>query len=243
MDPTALDELAAGEQRLLLALSALDDATGRAPSRLPGWSRGHLLTHLARNADGMCNLVGWASTGVVSTMYASVESRAADIEAGSGRPAAELVADLAGAASRLASALAAMPPAADDVVVEIGPSRTPTRGAELALLRLREVEIHHVDLDLGYEPDDWSEGFVLRTLDQLAPRFRTGGQLPLAQLRDGATGRTWTVSEPGAADGELVGPARLLLAWLTGRTTPAAAEAAGLVCTGGGPVPSPAAWV
>ncbi|HEY5032696.1 MAG TPA: maleylpyruvate isomerase family mycothiol-dependent enzyme [Actinomycetes bacterium] len=243
MDPAALDELAAAEERLLLAVSALDDGRSRAPSRLPGWSRGHLVTHLARNADGMRNLVAWASTGVVTPMYASIESRAAGIDAGSGRPAAELVPDLAEAASRLASTLAAMPAAAEDAVVEIGPSRTPTRGAELALLRLREVEIHHVDLDLGYEPADWSEGFVVRTLDQLAPRFRTAAQMPLAHLRDGATGRTWAVSEPGTTDGELVGPATLLLAWLTGRTAPDAAEAAGLVRTGGGPVPSPAAWL
>ena len=34
----------------------------RAPSALPGWTRAHVLTHLARNADAMVNLLTWART-------------------------------------------------------------------------------------------------------------------------------------------------------------------------------------
>ena len=40
-----------------------DDAFA-APSALPGWSRAHVLTHVARNADAMINLLTWARTGV-----------------------------------------------------------------------------------------------------------------------------------------------------------------------------------
>jgi maleylpyruvate isomerase len=42
--------------RLLATAAALTDAQAREPSLLPGWTRGHVLTHIARNADGMVNL-------------------------------------------------------------------------------------------------------------------------------------------------------------------------------------------
>src|ERR1700728_1987632 len=82
--------------RLLAGTAAITDARAREPSSLPGWSRGHLLTHLARNADGLRNLLIWARTGVVTPQYPSVEARDEEIEAGAGRPARELAADVAG---------------------------------------------------------------------------------------------------------------------------------------------------
>src|SRR5256885_15091039 len=60
------------------------------PSLLPGWTRGHVLTHVARNGDGLGNLLRWARTGTETPMYASREARRADIEAGAGRSAAEI---------------------------------------------------------------------------------------------------------------------------------------------------------
>ena len=43
-----------GRRRLrpCAAVRGLTDDAARAPSRLPGWTRGHVLTHLARNAEG-----------------------------------------------------------------------------------------------------------------------------------------------------------------------------------------------
>jgi maleylpyruvate isomerase len=90
----SLDRLAAAADRVLVTATALSDAQAREPSLLPGWSRGHVLTHIARNADGLRNLLIWARTGAETPMYASAESRSADIEAGAGRPAAELAADV-----------------------------------------------------------------------------------------------------------------------------------------------------
>src|SRR5216684_2169094 len=85
--------------RLLASASALSDEQIGEPSPLPGWSRGHVLTHIARNADGLGNLLTWAQTGVETPQYASIEDRAAQIEAGAGRPADEIAADIAGSAS------------------------------------------------------------------------------------------------------------------------------------------------
>src|ERR1051326_147069 len=105
----SLARLAAATARLLATATALSDAQAREPSLLPGWTRGHVLAHLARNADGMVNLLRWARTGTETPMYASAEGRAADIEAGAGRPAADLTADVRESAATLATEAAAMP--------------------------------------------------------------------------------------------------------------------------------------
>ena len=85
-------QLDAATRRLLRTTAAITDEQARAPSHLPGWTRGHVLTHLARNADGLCNLLVWARTGVATPQYASYEDRDAGIAAGAGRPAARLYA-------------------------------------------------------------------------------------------------------------------------------------------------------
>src|ERR1700740_1674526 len=85
--------------RLTTEAAGLTDGQVRERSRLPGWSRGHVLTHLARNADGLRNLLIWARTGVVTPQYPSFEARNEEIEGGAGRPARELVVDFAGSAT------------------------------------------------------------------------------------------------------------------------------------------------
>lgn len=235
-----MTELRAAESRLLASANRLSDADARAPSRLPGWSRGHVLTHLARNADGMRNLVSWAATGVRTPMYPSPEARTADIEAGSGRPGRDLVADLEGSAAALDQALALLPAAGLDAVVTFGAANIPVRGDGLLLMRIREVEIHHVDLQVGYEPAAWSTEFASRSLDQLTPGFRAGGQVPVAVLAATDTRLRWVVADQGD---ELAGSSAALLAWLVGRLPAAEAAEAGLRLSGGGAVPSPPPWV
>jgi len=139
----SLDRLAAASERLLATATALSDAQAREPSLLPGWTRGHVLTHIARNADGMVNLLSWARTGTETPMYASAESRNADIEAGAGRRAADLAADLRESAARFAAAAAVMP--GDAWAARVRALRGPGFPA-LGVLdrRLSEVEIHRI---------------------------------------------------------------------------------------------------
>ena len=166
-----LAALAESTDALGATLDSLDDGQARRPSLLPGWSVGHVLTHVARNADGMVNLVEWALTGVPAPMYPSVEARTADIEAGAGRRAVELADVVRRSAARLADSVAllgAAGPQALDRLLLFGPPQpgadpdTPARALPYA--RRREVEIHHVDLGLGYGPTDWPPDFVERTL-------------------------------------------------------------------------------
>src|SRR5260370_71465 len=55
----ALTQIAAARERLIAAAGPLTGAQVREPSPLPGWARGHVLTHLARNPDGLRNLLIW----------------------------------------------------------------------------------------------------------------------------------------------------------------------------------------
>src|SRR2546421_2317239 len=87
----------------LPATAAALDGDPAAPSLLPGWTRGHVLTHVARNADGLTNLLTWARTGERTPQYASWEQREADIAAGAARPWPELVDDVRASGERVAS--------------------------------------------------------------------------------------------------------------------------------------------
>ena len=83
----------------LLARGPLDAA---APSRLPGWTVGHVLTHLARNADGIVRVLVAGEDGRTVDRYeGGGPGRNAEIEHGSGRPAAEQVDDVRRTIERL----------------------------------------------------------------------------------------------------------------------------------------------
>src|SRR5690242_5869899 len=95
MDPLVLmTDVEESTDALLRAAEGWDPAVIAEPSGLPGWTVGHVLTHLARNAEALTNLLIWARTEVETPMYPSRAARDADIEAGSGRPLAEQLADV-----------------------------------------------------------------------------------------------------------------------------------------------------
>lgn len=166
--PTA--ELAgcrAAHERLDAAIRDLTDEQARRPSRLPGWTVGHLLTHLARNADSVVRRLDGAARGEVLSQYeGGREGRAADIEAGAHRSAAELVADVAASSARCDAACAAAAPEVwTRTIVGLAGDEAPA--ASMAFSRWREVEVHHVDLGLGLEPADWPPELVARWLPDL----------------------------------------------------------------------------
>ena len=94
MKPVAwVDGVSAANAVLLADIDNLDDAAARGASLLPHWTRGHVLTHLARSADSHTGIFLAARRGEVVAQYpGGAAQRAGDIEAGAGRPAAELVA-------------------------------------------------------------------------------------------------------------------------------------------------------
>lgn len=230
-----IDELVDATDRLLETVDQMGEDDPAHPSLLPGWTRAHVLTHLARSADGMVRLARSARTGEDLAMYEGGRpARDADIEAGAGRHLGDLRLDVAESSERLLAALADFPAEALEREVTLLSGATGA-GWEIPHLRLREVEIHHVDLGCGYVTSDWSRAFATRTLDQLSPLFRTARQCPVRELvaTDGE-GR-WEVAAEGP---EASGPAYALAAWLTGR-----GDGAGLTLSTAGGVPPAPRWV
>jgi maleylpyruvate isomerase len=157
----ALDGCRDASARLLATLAGLDDDTARRPSRLPDWTVGHVVTHLARNADSLVRMLRGAMAGEVTDQYeGGLEGRAADIAAGAQRPATELVADVGGAMDDLdATWLQVMPEVWATGHGRMGNGEV-CACADMPARRWREVEIHRVDLGLGPEPKDWPDAYV-----------------------------------------------------------------------------------
>jgi maleylpyruvate isomerase len=136
-------------------LASLTDEQARQPCLLPGWTVGHLLTHIARNADSVVRRFEGAIRGEVVDQYeGGPAGREAEIGAGAGRSAAELVDDVRHSNAAVDEVCARMPAEAwDRLTRSVTGSEGPA--SHVVLSRWREVEIHHVDLGLGYTPADW----------------------------------------------------------------------------------------
>lgn len=222
---------------LLRTAAGISDPQAREPSLLPGWSRGHVLTHIARNADSLRNLLIWARTGVPTPQYPSPEARDQEIEAGHGRPAAELLADIANSAAALADEAASLADAA--WAAEVAGMRRGAHPAWFTLWRrLSEVEIHHVDLDAGYRPADWPADFAAQALERVAGNFAgVDSGAPAVILRSSDSGSEYRIGPAGTDAIEVCGPTRNLLAWLTGRSA-----GDGLTAGPAGDLPALPAW-
>jgi maleylpyruvate isomerase len=175
-----LDGARASHSALIAGLGELDDKAAHGPSLLPGWTRGHVLTHLARNADSNTGIFLAAQRGEVVAQYpGGNEQRSHDIEAGSGRSAAELAIDVESTIVRLEAAWASTP----DEVWETGTGRSGSRGevslAEWVFSRWRETEVHHADVGLGYTWARWPSRYVREDLRRATMAYRA--QQPMGQ--------------------------------------------------------------
>jgi maleylpyruvate isomerase len=203
MKPTEwLEGAKAAHHSLLADLAGIDDGAARGASLLPHWSRGHVLTHLARNADSNTGIFLAAHRGEVIAQYpGGPAQRDGDIDAGAGRSAAALVADV----STAVAALEAAWDGTTDEVWQRGRGRSSWSQGEIGLdewvfSRWRETEVHHNDLGIGFTWARWSAPYVDEDLRRATARYlEREGDLP----------------EPALA---LVPAERL--AWLMGRHWP-----------------------
>ncbi|WP_173129668.1 maleylpyruvate isomerase family mycothiol-dependent enzyme [Kibdelosporangium persicum] len=194
-------EVAAGHARLAEIVGTLTDDQARADSALPGWSRGHVLTHVANLARALTRQVEYALDGKLVDVYdGGAEGRAAAIEQGAGRPAAALADDVVQSAKELESAWAAVGP--DDWARPV--KHRDGTVADTVLVRWREVEIHTADL--GLTPVRWSPEFRGHLFGFLSPRIPAGVSLVLPD-------RTLGEGEPVHVTGDLTD----IAAWLAGR--------------------------
>jgi maleylpyruvate isomerase len=153
------DQIDDATQRLLGTARMISEPDLRQPSLLPGWTRAHVLAHLARSADAMRALLVGARSGQDRPAYASSEARDADIERGAAQGAKDLAADVADSAMALRTIARQLPDQAWAYPVRV-PGSAPFSAAALLTRRLVEVELHHCDLAAGYRPADWPDTFA-----------------------------------------------------------------------------------
>ena len=197
------------------AAGSLTEETAGQPSALPGWTRKHLLAHLAGNADALGNLVRWAATGEPTPMYASSGQRAADIAAGSRLRLAELAAWFDSSAAALAAGLDDLPADRWGAEVVTAQGRR-VAASEICWLRAREVMVHAVDLAAGLRFADLPAEFVAALVDDIVVKRSSAGAGPTLVVRATDSPRTWTVRGNGIPR-LVAGETAALAAYLAGR--------------------------
>ena len=208
--------MGAGTEFVIRLVGALPDDALRRPSALPGWTRAHVVAHLARNAEALTRLATWARTGVETPMYPSREARAADIESSADAPDQTLRDELVSTAEDLDAAFAALDATTWRNTVRSALER-PLPAVEVPWMRIREVWLHAVDLDAGATLADLPPEVVDALLDDATGMLTTRDGCPAALLRPTDRERDWTLG-PAPHLVELSGTAADLLGWLIGRT-------------------------
>ena len=171
---------------------------------LPGWSRGHVLNHLARNADSHARMFEAATRGQEAPQYpGGMEGRVAEIEAGASRTATELVADTRVSIYTLEAAWAgASATTWEGYGIKSHSDGAPrVRISDLVLMRWCEVEVHHADLNIGFTHNDWTPLFVRYDLDRQVMSWKARKPMGMMPLPDAA----------------LALPPATRLAWMMGR--------------------------
>lgn len=213
---TDLDNVAAATDRLIATARRFDDAALREPSLCAGWTRGHVLAHVAGNADGLANLMEWARTGIEHPQYESQAARDAAIRRVAGdrprswwptrsirrsvsRPRRPPYRTTTGSCRSAASAARSRP------------------ARHFVGARLREVEIHHVDLNADYGPVDWPGAFAQGLLRHVVDGYADADDAPRLRVHASDLDEDYTIG--GGGPTRVIGPAAELLAWLIGRST------------------------
>ncbi|WP_347057343.1 maleylpyruvate isomerase family mycothiol-dependent enzyme [Blastococcus sp. HT6-30] len=216
-----------GELAVAGLVARLTDEELAGDSALPGWSRAHVIAHLARNADALVNLLTWARTGVETPMYPSRAVRDASIEATAARPAAELRADYVDACGRLAQAVETTPVEAWTAEVRNGQGVT-VPASTVPWMRAKEVWVHGIDLDAGLSFADLDADFCTALVDDVVGLFAARDQALEVTVVATDVDRTW-----GRGGPRIEGRVTAVAAWLT------RSDASGLA----GDVPAPPAWL
>jgi maleylpyruvate isomerase len=207
-------------QRLLGDTIGISDDDWNRPSRLPGWSRANVSSHLSANADALAELIGEAVEGRPGGFYADEETRAEGVERGSGMTGLELQICLDTSAGRLERAMDAV----DDWSAPVELLGRQLSLAQLPMARLSEVLVHHLDLDCGFDVGRLDPASARWLLQWTAFRYADAADLPALRL-ESTSGLT---AELGT-DGErrtLTGSDAALWGWLMGRTSAAGVEGA-----------------
>ena len=212
-DTRLVELLADATNKLVRTVDQLSDEELRAHSLLPGWSRAHVVAHLALNAEGLAGaLMGLREHSGVP-MYSSQEDRNQDIEKLAADDPSVLRERLLAGTTNVGEEIAELPDNLAATRIERTPGGRTFPASAVPGMRLREVEIHHVDLDAGYSRTSWPVEFSVSLIETMA-RMADASEPFTAYAVD--VDRTFEFGEGGP---RVSGTAADLGWWLTGRGT------------------------
>jgi maleylpyruvate isomerase len=215
LHPHAREWVAQGTALILDKVARFDDAAFVRPSGLPGWTRSHLLAHLAANAEALHRLTRWAATGEPSPMYASREQRDGDIERGAELTPARIREWLGEAVVLLGSGMDALSAEAWRNPVSTAQGTT-VPATEIPWMRTRELWVHAVDLDADVDFADFPAALRTELIADVTSLRSTRQQGPELLMRSTDSDDAWRVA--GAGPVVTVSGTRADLArWVTGR--------------------------
>lgn len=205
-----LGELHAAADAVAGIVAKLTDPDIKAPSELPGWTRGHVLAHITGIANAMARQLEHAARGESIELYdGGYEGRTRAIEMAAGHSLAEHRTDLDTALERALRAFDSLDAAGWREPITY-------RGGVVfdgGLALWRELVIHATDLGTGRGPETWSRPFCEHLFDFLSARVPAGQKfvlqpLGLPAIAIGTGGRSTVIN----------GMLTDIAAWLAGRT-------------------------
>jgi maleylpyruvate isomerase len=178
---------------VMATVASLADDELSKPTKCEGWTRAHLIGHLAHGADAMTNLATWALTGEETPAYESRAKRDADIAAAAMLTAAELTGALEQADARLLEAFQKL---ADGVQVATLPTlfSGEINAFSLPARRTTELIVHHDDLDTTWEWHEADPDAILDSIEVCVLRLQVTPGCPGLQIVAGE-GEEWIVGD------------------------------------------------
>ena len=173
---------AESHQRLLQTLDLLTDDQCREPSALPGWTRGHVLSHLARNAESHVHVLQCAARGEVAEQYVGgAKTRKQGIETHALDSAESLVASVRKSIYALEGQWAATNSEGWQGH-GVNSAGATIAMSDIVFLRWREVEVHHADLALDFTFANWNSTYVRYELDRQVMMWRASKPMGLTPV-------------------------------------------------------------
>lgn len=209
-----IEALHLSDQRVVRTVDSLSAEQWAGPSLLPGWTRAHVVAHLALNGEAFAGALHGLLVDRPVPMYLSEERRSTDIDDLSRTPYDAIRERFFAATSRFRAVATSLHSRDWEREVPRVPGGPTWPARDLLGARQREVEIHHADLDAGYTHRDWPADFCSQLLDQVSGDHADSPDSEDFSVRATDLGNTW----PVGAEGPIVtGTAADLGWWLVGR--------------------------
>ncbi len=228
-----IEALHHADQRAVRTVDSLTDEQWAGASLLQGWTRAHVVAHLALNAEAFADALDGLRSGNPVPIYPSEERRDAEIEALADKHYDVIRKRFFAATGHFRTVTAHLSTRDWAGAVLRLPEGPVWPAAALPGARLREVEVHHADLDAGYSRTDWTADFVEHLLDQVTGDHAYSPESDPFAVHALDLDRSWYA---GAARPVIRGTGADLGWWLLGR-----GQAEGL-SSGGDPLPKLGPW-